>query len=135
MGAANLLPLVFYLSLLSNSVMDLSGRGQGTRHGGEGGKKKYRFGDWVEDDKNEEIGENYPSFLLSLKPSRLKNASQSSEYNNDASYEDLPDDVDSFTDTPSIAISGNESVKLRSNHSLAKSVSLGNILKGFLFIY
>ena len=119
MGA--LIPLVFYISLLSNSVMDLSGRGQENRPGGEGSKENNNSnGEWVAEEKKIEIGENYPSFLLSLKPSRLKNSSQASEYDINESFEYIPDDAD--FDTHTVVLSGNESVKLMSNKSL------GNIM-------
>ena len=124
MVAGNLLPLVFYLSLLTNLVMDLAGRGQETRPGGEGGTENVKsYGEWVADEKNIEIGENYPSFVLSLKPSILKNISQSSEYDNNVSYEDIQDDVDFVNKRPSIIFSGIESVKMRRNQSMYKEVS------------
>ena len=55
----------------------------------------------------QKLGENYPSFLLSLKPSRLKKDKQSSVYNTNVSYENIPDEK-----VPSITLSSNESVNL-----------------------
>ena len=56
---------------------------------------------------NHKLGENYPSFLLSLKPSRLKKDKQSSEYNTNVSYENILNE-----EVPSITLSSNESVDL-----------------------
>ena len=63
------------------------------------------------------LGENYPSFLLSLKPSRLKKDKQSSEYNTNVSYENILDE-----ESPSIMLSSNESVNLMRDQLIDKEV-------------
>ena len=145
MGVTSLLPLVFYISLLSNTVRDMARRGEGIRSEEE----KERIGEQDGVEKNKELGENYPSFLLSLKTVALINSSQSSDESykdvtndesyedttnyefyddgaNNESYEDAKDYVQSFPDTPSVKLSGIASGKLMNNHSLAKSMPLGN---------
>ena len=122
MGVTSLLPLVFYISLLSNTVRDMARRGEGIRSEEE----KERIGEQDGAEKNKELGENYPSFLLPLKSVLVKNLSQYSDYS-DGSYQDAANVLENFPDTTSITISGIESSRLMSNHSLAKSVSLGNL--------
>ena len=65
----------------------------------------------------QKLGENYPSFLLSLKPSRLKKDKQSSVYNTNVSYENIPDEK-----VPSITLSSNESIDLVGDQLIDKEV-------------
>ena len=63
------------------------------------------------------LGENYPSFLLSLKPSRLKKDKQSSEYNTNVSYKNIL-----YEEIQSIMLSSNESVDLMQDQLINKEV-------------
>ena len=63
------------------------------------------------------LGENYPSFLLSLKSSKLKKETQPSECNSNVSYENILDEK-----PPSIAPSSNESAHLMRDQLVRKEV-------------